>query len=432
MSTTLPRIELRQRAELFGHFVLVMLVAWFCCCACGASRSEANWAQAENGPSEDQTAGAYAPGHAYRTTPSMAEPPPPPAPAPAQAYGAGEGYGYSFTDDAFNGGLSSKKHGDVSKPQPAAADQADVELPLVVYTGFLQLRVRRLLETIDAITSATEARNGYIESMTRDAVVVRIPAQDFDGVMAEFAELGELLERRVQAQDVTEQFTDVGARLAVAKEARGRLMALLAQVKDVEERLRILSEVKRLTEQIESMESTLATLQNLVDFFTITIELVPLVETDRSTTYTSPFEWVRELSAHRATLTEGKAEFSMKPPPAFVLFDEDDAFHAQAADTAELRVAVRDNEPRGDAAFWSRAVHHEMIARGEKSVEQGTSGKVTFELYVNDDIKPRYYLVAVATRVEDLFVIEAFFPNEASLQKHKLAVVQSLSSFRAE
>jgi hypothetical protein len=304
---------------------------------------------------------------------------------------------------------------------------------LIVYTGFLHLRVRRVLDTVDAITKETEQRGGYIESLSSEAIVVRVPSKDFDGVMAIFSGLGEVLDRNIKAQDVTEKFTDLGARLNVAKEARARLLALLATEKDVKERLTIVAEVKRLTEQIEGIESTLATLQNLVDFFTITIRLTPLLENSRTATYESPFAWIRALSPYETTLPDGKFDdFTLTPPKGFVLFDEDDEFHARSADTSVLRCAKIENEPLADNTFWGNAVQHEMAGRGEKLVESGKSGRMAFQVFVNDDIKPRYYLVAVATNEDDLFVAEIFFPNAEAFKLHRADAISALTSFQPE
>jgi hypothetical protein len=328
-------------------------------------------------------------------------------------------------------GISDKQQQQQQQPPRPAAEKKKNELeePLVVYTGYLQLRVKRLLEAVDEIERVTAEKGGYIESRTRDVVVVRVPASDFDAVLADFARVGELLGRRVKALDVSEQFTDLGARLAVAREARTRLLLLLERVADVDERLLILREVKRLSELIESYESTLATLRNLVDFFTITIELVPIVDGHAVDTHSSPFPWVRALAAHRATILDGKNEFSMKLPPGFVLFDKDDGYRAQAADTTVIRGGVLDNEPRGGSAFWADAVHHELSGRGEALAGEGISGALHYRVYRSDDVQPRWYLVAVAVRGEDLYVIEVFFPNQRSFADHHQAVVDALATF---
>lgn len=373
---------------------------------------------------------------------ALAEPPPmSPAPEPASSPTGGsrqdakDGYAQSKSKSkpgkGSSGGQQQTQGADGQSDRQAedGAKQNDLEAPLVVYTGFLKMRVKRLLEAIDEVTSITEKQGGYIESLTRDVIVVRVPARDFDGVMASFGDIGETLERRIKALDVTEQFTDLGARLAVAKEARDRLLQLLEKVEDVEERLRILQEIKRLSEQIESVESTLDTLQNLVDYFTITIELVPILEDSAPTLHRSPFGWVRGLAAHKTTLYDGKDEFEMTLPEGFVLFKKDDVYRAQAADTTVFRGAVVDNEPLGTNGFWSDAVHHEMEGRAEKLIEDGDAGPLTYRLYRSEDVQPRYYLIAVYARYEDLYVVEVFYPNEDSFAEHHAGVLEALATF---
>ena len=124
----------------------------------------------------------------------------------------------------------------------------------------------------------------------------------------------------MKALDVTQQFTDLTARLVVAKDTRERLLVLLEKTTHPEERRRILQEVKRLTEQIESMSPTLATLQNLVDFYTITLELEPVLDNAGAQTSRSPFSWVRSLAPHLQTIGEGRDEIEMTLPDGFVLF----------------------------------------------------------------------------------------------------------------
>jgi len=321
------------------------------------------------------------------------------------------------------------KRPQVQDPQ-AGSKPLETEEPMVVYTGFLKLRVKRLLEAVDEVTRITEEQGGYIESLTRQVIVVRVPAKDFDKVIEAFAGVGELLERRIKALDVTEQFTDLGARLAVARESRARLLKLLEKVEDVEERLRILQEIKRLSEQIESIESTLATLQNLVDYFTITIELEPILDEAATWVHRSPFGWVRSLSPHLMSIEDGVDEFEMKLPADFVLFEKDDVYRAQAADTTVIRGGVVDNEPIGDNAFWSDAVHHEMEGRGEVLVEDGEAGPMYYRLYRSDDIQPRFYLIAVRIKGDDLYVVEVFYPSEEAHQAHHEAVVEALGTFK--
>lgn len=314
--------------------------------------------------------------------------------------------------------------------------KAEVNEPMVVYLGYLKLRVKRTLEAIDAITHLVQKSGGYVQSMSAQVMVVRIPAGDFEGAMAALAELGEVLDRRVKALDISQQYTDIDARLGVAVQSRERLLALLKTVQSVEERLLILEEIKRLSEQIETMESTLATLRNLANYFTITIELEPIVPNSNTIVHRSPFAWLRALQAHVQALSEGRKSVAMDLPAGFVLFDKEDAWRAQAADTSMLRAAKVDNDPRGDSAYWADAVQHEMDGRDEELVLHETlqtpGGPLPVRVYRNKDVRPRYWVIAVQARDKDLYVLEAFLPDEAAWQLHKHDVTKAFASFHVK
>ncbi len=353
--------------------------------------------------------------------------------ADEQAEYAGAGPSHESSSGARSGRSAPASQVSQNAPEatPPAAEKPQPAAPRVVYQGYLKLRVKRLLDALDTVVRLTEKARGYVQSMTATVIVVRIPADDFEAVMGTFAEVGEVLSRRVQAFDVTAQFLDLEARLAVAKEARARLLALLESVQDVQERLRILQEVKRLTEQIESAESTLATLQNLVDYFTITLELVPVVTSTAAAVHRSPFAWVRTLTPHLHTLARGKDDVTLNLPLGFVLFARDTVYRAQAADTTTLRIGYADNEPAGDNAFWAAAVHHELEGRDEESVASGEAGRLSYRVYRSKDVRPRYYLVAVAALGKRVWVVETFFPDEAAYQTHGPNVLKALESFQA-
>lgn len=355
------------------------------------------------------------------------QPSPPPARKMAMEMQSSKASG-SLGSTTYGGASSAPSQGKAASQ--VAEPQRELQEAMVVYMGYLRLRVKRQMEAVDAITLLAKQHGGYVESLSGRALVVRVPARDFDGVMAEFASVGEVLDRRVKALDVSRQFTDVRARLAIAHDARGRLLLLLRTVTDVEERLQILEEIKRLTEQIETAESVLATLRNLADFFTITVELEPVVAQTATSAHRSPFPWVRKLSPYQATLADGKKRIDLQVPRGFVQFEDDDLWRAQAADTAMLRAALVDNEPRGDAAFWSLAIAHELEGRDFEPVEQYVQGIAHVRVWRNKDVRPSYYLIATTTSGDSVCVVEAFLPNEAAWKARHDALRLALATLK--
>lgn len=343
---------------------------------------------------------------------------------------------FSLVGEEVSGGMKSAEPAQrpaprPSPPPPPATASAPAEQPIIVYSGYLRLRVKRLIETVDAITAQAEKLGGYIESMTAQVVVVRVPVAAFDVAVSAFEGMGTVLQREVKSLDVTARFTDMAARLAVAQQSRARLLALLETTQDVQQRLRILEEIKRLSEQIETIQSTLNALRKLADYSTITLALEPVMTDQATAVHRSPFPWVRALEAHRATLTEGKSRIGFNVPIGFVLFEDDDSYRAQAADTSTLRAGVTENEPRGDAAFWLAAVDHELTGRDEEPMVDGTHGGLAWRAYRSKDAQPRYYLVGVLAAGDDLLVLEGFFPTAEAFHRHKEAVLASLGSFEA-
>ncbi|MSQ82294.1 MAG: DUF4349 domain-containing protein [Myxococcales bacterium] len=340
-----------------------------------------------------------------------------------QASGAGSksGASYAELDSKSSGESSGGKNTDVKGAK-------EVSQPMVVYFGYLKLRVRRQIEAFDAITKLAQTAGGYVQTLSGTTIVVRVPATDFDAAMGRFAAIGETLDRRIKSVDVSKQYTDMEARLQVAVQARSRLLHLLEKVKNTDERLQILQEIKRMTELIETAEGTLAALRNLANFFTITIDIVPIVADGGHIVHRSPFGWVRGLTPHLVTLFEGKKATKMVMPRGFVLFEEDEVFRAQAADTSLLRVGRVDNEPKGDAAFWSLAVQHELEGRDEELVLTQVVGALQVRVWRNKDVHPRYYLVGTAVAGDFVYALEVFLPSELAWNQHKESLWQALAT----
>jgi len=333
-----------------------------------------------------------------------AQPAPPPAPYPDQL---------AVPDEPVP---------DTGAPTQSAADA------LIVYNGYLQLRVRSVLDTIDAITGAVKDRGGYVESLSGQVIIVRVPGDGFEQLMDQFATMGDLLNRIISAVEVTDQYFDLETRLQVAEESRTRLLALLERTTNTSQRLQILEEIKRLSEQIENMKASLSTLRNLIDYFTITVELVPVLEDGHSTSHQSPFSWVRSLSAHTTTIAGGAKAMSMKLPVPFVQFTEEKDFRAQAADTTTIRGGTVKNEPAGTATFWINAIAFEMEGRGEILEQSGKAGKMEYRLYRNDDVAPRWYLIAVRVQKDRVYVVETFYPDAAAFSTHHKDVLKALET----
>ena len=124
---------------------------------------------------------------------------------------------------------------------------------------------------------------------------MRIPRDRFQDVIAKIEKLGDVTHRDIKAQDVTDEFVDLQARLKNAYNIRDRLSDLLtrAAVKDA---LEIEKELGRVTEDIERMEGRLKLLRDQIAFSTITVTFTPLApQTVHDSSLLAPFPWLQDL-----------------------------------------------------------------------------------------------------------------------------------------
>lgn len=194
----------------------------------------------------------------------------------------------TVTDEAMDMGMM-EEAGTAFMPSPmppveptAGETAAEVE-QRIIKTGTLRMVVGDILATIEEITSQVSAVGGFVEnsSMSEDRsgkkagwITVRVPVDRFDATVSHIRDLAELVrDESVQGQDVTEQYTDLEARLRNAKEQEEAYLAILAQAKSVEDILKVQRELGNIRSQIESYEGRLKYLQNRTSYSTINVTL---------------------------------------------------------------------------------------------------------------------------------------------------------------
>ena len=157
----------------------------------------------------------------------------------------------------------------------AAARQQRV----MIYTAALSIVVNDVDDGRAALTRIAQEAGGYLQQVSGNSVTIRVPADRFTAVLETVAGLGQVIDRALTAQDVTDE------------------LALLEQAKTVEETLAIEKELGRLNEEIERYEGRLKLLRDRVALSTITVtfeRVAPLPQMPRDF-QRLPFGWLREL-----------------------------------------------------------------------------------------------------------------------------------------
>ncbi|MDK2855893.1 MAG: hypothetical protein PWQ86_1106 [Bacillota bacterium] len=166
----------------------------------------------------------------------------------------------------------------------AATSTARQAVPLgrkVVQTGRLVLLVENLDPATDELVRLTQARGGFIqnsflkrgEGARTASYTLRVPVPAFVNLVQELEKIGEVEQRELGGQDVTEEYVDVEARRRNLERQEERFLNILAQAKTVDDVLKVETQLERVRGEIESLTARLKYLDNQVALATITVEL---------------------------------------------------------------------------------------------------------------------------------------------------------------
>jgi hypothetical protein len=166
---------------------------------------------------------------------------------------------------------------------------------MLVYTAGITMAVCQVGPALDGVEKVARDEGGYLSSRQDTEIVVRVPRDRFDDAVGRIEKLGDVTHRDIKAQDVTDEYVDVQARLKNAYAIRDRLTDLLSRAA-VKDALEIEKELGRVTEDIERMEGRMKLLRDQIAFSTITVTFTPLAaQTVHDSSLLAPFPWLQQL-----------------------------------------------------------------------------------------------------------------------------------------
>jgi hypothetical protein len=170
----------------------------------------------------------------------------------------------------------------------------EVERPaerLVIKNGTLRIELEPPEDGVPLVTEIARQFGGYVQSSSTTSITIRVPNSAFEQVMNAIAEIGEVAERTVSGEDVTEEYYDLNVRLRNALAVRQRYLALLEQARSVDEALLVERELERVTLEIEELRGRLRFLRDRVADSTITVYFVEEYEAPEEAS-PGPVGWI--------------------------------------------------------------------------------------------------------------------------------------------
>ncbi|MCR5216570.1 MAG: DUF4349 domain-containing protein [Lachnospiraceae bacterium] len=139
-------------------------------------------------------------------------------------------------------------------------------------------------EVLSQLKAQVRAKGGYIETsditgtgeerdLRRATLVIRMPQGSLDEVVDSLSEATTVVSSSENAQDVTMEYVDLDAHIEALRAEQTALMGMLEKATSLSDIITLQSELTDLRYQIESFESRLRTLDNLVSYSTLTLTM---------------------------------------------------------------------------------------------------------------------------------------------------------------
>ena len=162
-------------------------------------------------------------------------------------------------------------------PQPAARPDWDKK---IIKTANLTAEVEDFKSYYSSLREKVKQAGGYIaqeeqsesEYKIENLLVIKVPVDQFDNAIVQLAAgTKKINEKKIASQDVTTEIIDIKSRMEAKRQVRLRYMDLLGQAKNMEDILKVQSEINGIQEEIESAAGRVQYLGHSAVFSTINL-----------------------------------------------------------------------------------------------------------------------------------------------------------------
>jgi hypothetical protein len=163
----------------------------------------------------------------------------------------------------------------------------------IIKNGNLKFETNNLETTYEQIKTAIKKGGATIQNDSEGKdygtiyrrITVRIPSENFDAFIKDISTGVDYFDNKeISAQDVTEEYIDIDARLKAKKKLENRYLELLSKATKMSEMLAIEAQLSAIREEVEAKEGQLRYLQSQVSLSTITIEFYKTVAEESGVT----------------------------------------------------------------------------------------------------------------------------------------------------
>lgn len=152
----------------------------------------------------------------------------------------------------------------------------------IIKDGSMSIRTESIAEAKKNIDTILKKIDGYYEKEETEnnsheishQLMIRVPAIHFDKLIIALENGGNtIVNKSIQARDITEEYVDIQTRLAHKRAYLQRYRELLAKAQNIDDIVTVENSIRTLEEEIESKEGRLRYLDDQVAYSTLHIRL---------------------------------------------------------------------------------------------------------------------------------------------------------------
>ncbi len=149
----------------------------------------------------------------------------------------------------------------------------------------LSLETQAFDELVNSIETQIGELGGYIESsritgrhynsdnLRYGTIVARVPKETVNGFVNNLGNIANITEKAENVENVTLQYVDIESRIQALEIEQERLLTLLERAQDIEVIISLESRLTNVRYELQSLNTQIRTIDNLVDFSTVTMEI---------------------------------------------------------------------------------------------------------------------------------------------------------------
>jgi hypothetical protein len=170
----------------------------------------------------------------------------------------------------------------VAPGSPDTSDQGGAIAQKLIYTAQVSLEVPDVPASVESLKVLVSGKGGYFASSTFSTqyndrktatVVLRVPAAEFESMLAGVKDIGIVKSATTNGEDVTAEYVDLLAQKASYQNQIAQYNEIMKKSEKVEDIIKVQEQIDRVQTSLDRLEGRMRYLNSRIDLSTITVNL---------------------------------------------------------------------------------------------------------------------------------------------------------------